>query len=164
MFRSALLYLTRIFMSPSCPISNRPVDSNIVRIISGQVLLFTMFYLLTGISVWMVIVLVDFVMRGMRKNRYSLFYRIANFIVSKRKIPPRYTDEAPKRFALSIGIFAASTILLFSFLEYSLVAYTVTVILMICAFLEAAFDFCIGCKLYYALQLLKVIKNDRNFN
>jgi len=39
---------------------------------------------------------------------------------------------------------------LFGFLK---TATFVALVLIVCAFLEVLFDFCIGCKLYYALQL-----------
>lgn len=68
---------------------------------------------------------------------------------------PRLSNEAPKRFALYLGVIISLLLLFSLFLEFHYFATMITVILFICAGLETLFDFCIGCKLYYALQILK---------
>ena len=151
-------------MSPSCPISNRRVDTNVVRMISFQVLIFTLLFAVTQMKLFILIVLFDFILRLFRQNDYSPFSRIAERVVSQWNVMPRFTDESPKRFALYLGLFTAFVITIFSLFGLTKSAAIVALILILCSFLEVVFDFCIGCKLYYALQLSKVIKHDRNFN
>jgi hypothetical protein len=151
-------------MSPSCPISQNRVDTNRVRIISSLVVLFSLLFAITELLPFIMIVLFDFLMRAMRKERWSPFGRIGDYLLTLRQTEPHYTDEAPKRFALFLGLGITATILLLSFLGLMKTAVAVTLILIICAFLEVVFYFCIGCKLYYVLQLVKVMKHDRNFN
>jgi len=151
-------------MSPSCPISNRRVDTNLVRIISFQVLLFTVLFSVTHSTLFLYVVLFDFMMRVARLDRFSPFYRAGKFLLHHWHTVPKFTDESPKRFALYLGLAVTVAMTLFALLGYFKIAILVAMILIFCAFLEVLFDFCIGCKLYYALQLAKVIKYDRNFN
>ena len=151
-------------MSPSCPISNKRIDTNLVRVISFQVLLFTVLFTVTHISLFIFVILFDFTMRLFRREKFSPFHVTAKFILKHWNTVPRYTDESPKRFALYLGLFTTIIIAFLALLGYFKTATFVALILIICAFLEVLFDFCIGCKIYYALQLSKVIKYDRNFN
>ncbi len=151
-------------MSPSCPISQRRIDTNLVRVISFQVFLFTVLFSVTHSLLFVVIILFDFVMRIMRQEKLSPFYLTASFILKQWQAAPKYADESPKRFALYLGLITASMILLFAVAGLVKTAIFVSLILIICTFLEVLFDFCIGCKIYYVLQLVKVMKHDRNFN
>ena len=151
-------------MSPSCPISTRRVDTNLVRVVSFQVLLFTLLFAVTQIKLFIFIMLFDFIVRALRQESYSLFAQTGKLILKQWKAVPKYSDEAPKRFALCLGLAVTLMIILFSLLGFAKMATAIAFILMICAFLEVLFDFCIGCKLYYALQLCKVRIYDRNFN
>jgi len=151
-------------MSPSCPISQRRIDTNLVRVVSFQVLLFTLLFAVTHMNLFIFIVLFDFMVRIFRKDTYSLFAQTAKLVLKQWKVQPKYSDESPKRFALYLGFAVTVAIVLLSLSGFAKVAVGVALILMICAFLEVLFDFCIGCKLYYVLQLVKVMKHDRNFN
>ncbi len=151
-------------MSPSCPISQRRIDTNVVRIVSFEVLLFTLLFAVTRNEFFMFTVLYDFTARVFRKENYSPFAQIAKFVLKYWNAAPAYSDESPKRFALYLGFAISVAITLFALFGFVKTALIIAVILMICAILEVLFDFCIGCKLYYALQLTKVIKHDRNFN
>ena len=64
-------------MSPSCPISTRRVDSNMVRIISFQVAIFTVILLFTQESIFALVLLFDFFMRTIRRPNLSPFYLVA---------------------------------------------------------------------------------------
>ncbi len=151
-------------MSPSCPISNKRIDTNLVRVVSFQVLLFTVLFSVTHSLVFVFVILFDFMMRVFRKEKFSPFYVTASSILKHWNTVPRYSDESPKRFALYLGLLTTVAITVFAVFGFIKVAIFVALILIICTFLEVLFDFCIGCKIYYALQLVKVMKHDRNFN
>jgi hypothetical protein len=54
-------------------------------------------------------------------------------------------------------------IVVFYFAGFTTFSTMVAVILLICTLLETLFDFCIGCKLYYVIQIGKgLLGNDRN--
>ena len=150
-------------MSPSCPISTRRVDSNMARIISFQVALFTLLLLITQESLFVLVILFDFFMRALRLSNFSPFEIVGNFVLKGWGVAPKLCDESPKRFALFLGLITSLFIVIFYFAGFTILATAIAVILLICALLETLFDFCIGCKLYYAIQIGKgLLENDRN--
>ncbi len=150
-------------MSPSCPISTRRVDANMVRMISFQVALFTLIFLITQESSFAWVILFDFLMRAFRLSSFSPFEMIGKFVLRGWGVAPKLCDESPKRFALYLGLITSLFIVVFYFAGFTLFATILAVILLICALLETVFDFCIGCKLYYAIQIGKgLLGNDRN--
>ncbi len=150
-------------MTQSCPISLRRVDSNMVRVISFQVALFTVILLITQESVFALILLFDFVMRTLRYSQFSPFHHVAKFVLTGWGIAPKLCDESPKRFALYMGLVASLFLALFYLAGFTTFATAITIILLICALLETVFDFCIGCKIYYAIQIGKgFLNNGRN--
>lgn len=141
-------------MLPSCPISTRRVDANMVRIISFQVALFTVILLLTHESIFAFILFFDFLMRTLRLSHMSLFALVAKLIITKWGIEPKLCDESPKRFALYMGLVISFILLLLLALNLTIMATFIAVLLFVCALIETLFDFCIGCKIYYAIQIL----------
>lgn len=133
------------------------------RIISFQVALFAMILLVTQDSVFSAVLLFDFSMRTLRLPQYSPFHIIGNFVLSGWGIAPKLCDESPKRFALYLGLLASLCIVFFYVAGFTIVATSITAVLFLCALLETVFDYCIGCKIYYAIQIAKgFLNNDRN--
>jgi len=150
-------------MSPSCPISTRRVDSNMARLISFQVALFTVIFLITQESFFALVVLFDFLMRALRLSNFSPFEIVGAFVLKGWGIAPKLCDESPKRFALYLGLVTSLFLVVFYVAGFTTFAIAIAVILLICALLETLFDFCIGCKIYYAIQIGKgLLANDRN--
>ena len=146
-------------MSPSCPISRRRVDANIVRIISFQIAMITLVLIMTGYSLLAFLLLFDFAVRISRRPELSLFYLVAKQLVTWWDITPKLCDESPKRFALGLGLFASFALVVLYLTGLDTAAAVIGIILLLAALLETVFDFCIGCKLYYAIQLIKGIFN-----
>jgi len=150
-------------MSPACPISTRRVDSNMVRIISFQVVLFSLILLITQETLFALILLFDFTIRAIRQAKFSPFAIVGEFVLKGWGIAPKLCDESPKRFALYLGLVTSLFLVVFYMAGFSTLATSITIILLICASLETLFDFCIGCKVYYAIQIGKgFLDNDRN--
>ncbi len=148
----------------SCPISTRRVDANMVRAISFQVALFSVILLVSQERFFAFLLLFDFAVRTLRLSKFSPFYQIADFVLTGWGIAPKLCDESPKRFALFLGLFISLVLAVVYTAGFTTVATFIAVVLLICALLETAFDFCIGCKIYYGLQLLRrVWADDRNF-
>jgi hypothetical protein len=102
--------------------------------------------------------------RGLRLSKFSPFQIIAEFILNGWGIAPKLCDESPKRFALYLGLAISLVLVILFSAGLELIATFLAIILLICALLETAFDFCIGCKIYYSLQLFRrVWTNDRDF-
>lgn len=144
-------------ISQSCPISTRRVDSNMVRVISLEVALFTTILLFTQESMFALVLLFDFFVRVIRKPTFSPFQIVAKLILNIFTITPKFADESPKRFALYLGLIISIFISIFYLLGFIKIATTISLILLTCASLETLFDFCIGCKIYYYIQITKGI-------
>jgi len=146
-----------------CPISTRRVDANMARVVSFQVALFTIIFLVSHESFFVLVILFDFFMRALRQSIFSPFQIIGTFVLKGWGVAPRLCDESPKRFALYLGLVTSLSIIIFYAVGFTLFATVIAAILLICALLETLFDYCIGCKIYYAIQISKgLFGNDRN--
>ncbi|MEA1879769.1 MAG: DUF4395 domain-containing protein [Campylobacterota bacterium] len=151
-------------LSASCPISVHRVDANMVRVISLQVALLTMLFLYTNSLVFALVLLFDFSVRTLRYAKLSPFNFVAHFVLSAWGVAPKLCDESPKRFALYLGLVISLTLVVLLSAGLTMLATTLATILLICALLETLFDFCIGCKIYYAIELAKgFLRHDRHF-
>ena len=142
-------------MSESCPISHRRVDAQMVRAISVLISLTAVLFLLTSHMFLAYLLLIDFSLRLFRKNQFSPFFQLSLAILRLLNIQPRMSDEAPKRFALYLGWAMSIMIVVFGVFGALTYATLFIAILLLCATLEMLFEFCVGCKVYQYLQLLK---------
>ena len=87
---------------------------------------------------------------GLRYAPYGIVYRR---LVRPRLGPPARTEaEAPPRFSQGVGmVFAAGGVLGYA-LGASAVGITCTAFALFAAFLNAAFDFCLGCQMYLFIR------------
>ncbi|MFT7824673.1 MAG: DUF4395 domain-containing protein [Sulfurimonas sp.] len=114
---------------------------------------------------FLLVLLFDFTFRVIRRSEFSPFQRISQLILKVWVIIPAFCDESPKRFALYLGWIILLVLQVVAMLGWHSIAAAVAAILLFCAILETLFDFCIGCKIYYVIQLLKAgIRYDRHFN
>ena len=142
-------------MPLSCPISNRQINGNLVRVYSIQVVILGMLLLITSMPIFALILLYDFSIRALRVPNLSPIHLIGKFVVETLDIKPEMTDEAPKRFALFIGLFFSLLLSILYAGESLIFGAIIAGILVFCALLEALFNYCVGCKVYQFLQLLK---------
>ena len=141
-------------MTQSCPISLSRIDTHLVRIIALQVIALAFLLLWTEEILFSLILLFDFLVRTLNLKKLSPLANVAKIIIQTFDIKPKLCDEAPKRFALYLGLSIIgffTLLLLFGFLKTAMMMVSV---LILCAFLEATFDYCIGCKIYYYLQFI----------
>jgi hypothetical protein len=109
--------------------------------------------LLTG-SAWLLgVQLAVFAIGALAGLRYAPYGLVYRYLVRPRLGPPARTEpEAPPRFSQGVGmVFAAGGVI-----GYALGATTVGIVLtafaLFAAFLNAAFDFCLGCQVYLFIQ------------
>ena len=87
---------------------------------------------------------------GLRYAPYGLIYR--SLVQPRLGPPPRTEPEAPPRFSQGVGmVFAAAGTLGF-LLGAPIVGLIFAAFALIAAFLNAAFDYCLGCQMYLFLQ------------
>ena len=109
--------------------------------------------LITG-SAWLLaaqmLVFATGALAGLRYAPYGLVYRR---LVRPRLGPPAHTEaEAPPRFAQGVGmVFALGGVLGYA-AGAAGIGMAFTALALVAAFLNAAFDICLGCQVYLFIQ------------
>lgn len=87
---------------------------------------------------------------GLRYAPYGLVYR---YLVQPRLGPPPRTEaEAPPRFSQGVGMVIAGIGALFFAVGVPVAGLVFAALALVAAFLNAAFDFCLGCQMYLLIQ------------
>jgi hypothetical protein len=113
--------------------------------------------LITG-SAWLlaaqVIVFAVGALAGLKYAPYGVLYRL---VLRPRLGPPAHTEaEAPPRFAQGVGmVFAAVGAICYA-VGATPAGLVLTALALVAAFLNAAFDLCLGCQVYLFIQNLRV--------
>ena len=105
--------------------------------------------LVTG-SAWLLAAqLVVFAVGALAGLRYAPYGFIYRRLVRPRLGPPAHTEaEAPPRFAQGVGmVFAAAGVICYA-TGVATAGLVFTALALIAAFLNAAFDICLGCQVY----------------
>ena len=129
-----------------------------VRIIAAQV------FLLSSLSVilqnpWLALILaVDFALRSLVQPRLSpLAFISRSLIVSVFHVKGPSISYPPKRFAALIGLTLSGTGFIFGAYGLMIPFYACLGVLSLFSFLEAALNFCAGCKIYALLMQWGII-------
>jgi len=109
--------------------------------------------LITG-SAWLlgaqVLVFAVGALAGLRYAPYGILYRR---LIRPRLGPPAHTEpEAPPRFAQGVGMVIAVGGVLGYATGATALGIVFTALALAAAFLNAAFDFCLGCQVYLFIQ------------
>lgn len=141
-------------MAASCPVSFIKVDEHQVRTHALLVSILAMLFVASG-SVWVLAVLLyDFAVRVLIAPKYSLLFQTSRGLVLISGMRIRPVDAGPKMFAAKIGfafVTAGTFLTAADLMEPSLWLLTVMALF---AALEAAYGFCVGCKMYTLLSPL----------
>ncbi len=91
---------------------------------------------------------------GLRYAPYGLLFR---YLVRPRLGPPAKTeDEAPPRFSQGVGaVFAGVGVIGFA-AGLPVLGIVFAAFALAAAFLNAAFDFCLGCQMYLFIQRIRL--------
>lgn len=142
-------------MITACPISSNRVDANLVRVSAFFVAGLTVAFLISENVAFLVILFLDFAVRFARKQKFSLIYLMSQYLLNKLELKKQLCDEAPKRFALSLGLVISFLMLFFYLISFTYITYALCTILITCAILEVAFEYCIGCEIYNCFQFAR---------
>jgi len=135
-----------------CPISKDKVNKSVVRTTGFLVATTVAFYAMSGNVLFMLVLFIDFIIRGFTTLQISPYAFVSKKIVKALKFKPTFIDKAPKLFAARVGfVFSITSIFLYYISPTS--SLIVAFILMFFALLEAVFDFCVGCIVYTYIVL-----------
>lgn len=139
--------MRRLFTFPN------PVNDFAARTVATGVVVMSIFYIITG-WIWILIPLCfGFWARALTGPTLSPLGQIATRVVAPRiSRTPRLTPGPPKRFAQTIGVAFSTTALVLALFVGANSAKVAIAPLTVAAFLEAAFGFCLGCKIFSILM------------
>lgn len=136
----------------SCPINYKKADQNVMRVLAGLVTLIGLLFILSFQILLLLILLYDFLVRIFSYQKISPLFQISRFFAKLARLKKYEVDAGPKLFASKLGfLFVSSTAIMF-LLGYPLVVIMIMFLLVCCAFLEAAFGYCVGCEIYMLLK------------
>ena len=131
-----------------CPISDKKINERVARFNAAFTVLFLISYILTSNVLIISFLLVDFFLRAAELSAYSPFAILSKYLVNTLNFKPKPVNAGPKIFAARIGVVFNAAILLSLLAQFNTLALTLTAIFGTCAFLEAAFGFCVACQIY----------------
>ncbi|MFA5234248.1 MAG: DUF4395 domain-containing protein [Sulfurimonas sp.] len=136
----------------SCPVNFKKVDQNVVRVMAGLVSAIGVIFVISPQLSFLALLLYDFMVRALGYKNASPLFHLAKFIANALGLKKEEIDAGPKEFALKMGfVFVLISFMMF-ILGEAVVAALVVGVLAICAFLEVAFNYCIGCQIYMILK------------
>lgn len=133
----------------------RTANTNVVRIVALQVVVIALLYLYTKQAVFIYLLLVDFFIRGVLRSPNTLFVIIASKIEKSILKSGKSIDRSPKLFAAFIGFLFALSITISYALNWLIVSYVLSGILVFFALLEGVFEYCVACRFYSLYQRYK---------
>jgi hypothetical protein len=148
-FASTIIIKTTIMKSNAiCPISTNKINENVARLNATFTVTLLAVFLFTSNIIPVVFLLVDFLLRGAELAKYSPLARLSGYILKALRVKSKPVNAGPKIFAARIGVLFSFLILLFALVELPVVAIVFATLFGVCAFLEAAFGFCVACQIY----------------
>lgn len=138
----------------SCPLSFFTIDEKAARLSSVGVLVILSAALIYH-SGWIALAgMIDFILKNINP-KLSPLSRLSKMVIDFAGLTPTPVNAGPKLFAAKIGAVMMGGIALALFLHWEETSTLLGAILALCAFLEAAFGFCVGCKMYGWVLALK---------
>jgi hypothetical protein len=95
-------------------------------------------------------------LRGPAKHPYGFLFK--KLVRPRLAAPKELEDSAGPQFAQLVGLLVAGTGFVLGFFGISAGVTFAAAAAYIAAFLNAAFDYCLGCQIYVGLKRLKVIR------
>ena len=131
-----------------CPISDKRINEHVTRSNAFLTVSLLVTYSFTANLFIIVFLLVDFLLRAVELPQYSLFAIISKKLVQVLSLKPKLINAGTKIFAARIGLFFNVAILVSALFGLNTLSLSLVGIFGICAFLEAAFGFCVACQIY----------------
>jgi hypothetical protein len=130
-----------------------PVNEVSARLVAAGACAFAVFVLATRVDWLLAVLAYGFVARALTGPTLSPLGQLVTRVVTPRvPVEPRYAPGPAKRFAQTIGaVFTVSAAVLALGFGFDHEAYALVGVLVVFAFLEAAFGLCVGCKVFALL-------------
>lgn len=135
-------------MNGMCPISVRLADEKVAQMNAALAVLSLLFFLFTPYR-WVILLLaVDFFIRGFFDPAYSFYSTASKTFLRIFHTEPSMINAGPKIFAAKVGFAFCCMVLLCYLFDCRILGLVVGSLFALCAALEASFGFCVACKIY----------------
>ena len=142
-----------------CPVSDKKVDEHVTRVNGIFTVLLLIIFVLTQSIIPVVFLAIDFFFRSSDYSKYSLIVNSSKEIVSYFELKQNFINAGPKIFAARIGLIFNCLIIISFVLNSFLPAYSLTGMLLLFSFLEAAYGICVACEIYpFVYRILYKVK------
>ena len=141
----------------SCPVNGKQVNEIVIRMIAMHVVFSILAALYFQNAYIAALLFFDFGFRAFGIGRFSLLRYSAQKTVTHFQLGYKATNEAPKKFAATVGFVVVGMFSAALFLELTLPAGIIGGILLLLASLEALFGICVGCIIYQQLARFKMV-------
>lgn len=142
-------------MNEACPISFNQINEKVARLNGAQTVICLLLFILTPLKLIIVFLAIDFLIRGFLKPKFSPIAIASKTVLKLIKAEPKMTNAGPKLFAAKLGFIFSVIVTALYFINLWLPAVIVAGIFAFFAFLEAAFGYCVACKVYPILLKFK---------
>lgn len=131
-----------------CPISTERIPEHISRLTALLVVLLLIAYLISGNLIFPVILITDFLSRSFYGGKLSVLAYSSKIISNTLSLNSKMVDKAPKIFAARLGLLFSILLFVTALLHLKSASLAIVVLFGVCAFLEFAISFCVGCFIY----------------
>lgn len=132
----------------TCPVSTKKTDENIARTVAAFVFIFTLLGVYLNSSIIISLLVLDFASRAFFQGTASPLKIAAKEVSKIFKFNRKAVNAAPKKFAALLGFIFSLLILASMVLHQTILINSFALMLLVCAFLESALGFCLGCVVY----------------
>ncbi len=127
---------------------SKQVNAKVVRINAALTILFLALFILTPYK-WIILLLAgDFLIRGFFKQTYSPFCGFSKTLLRVFNVKPRMVSADSKIFAAKLGFFMCCILIAMQLFGWPKTGILFAAVFLCFAALEAAFGFCMACKIY----------------
>ncbi len=135
-----------------CPVVDFQINKKVARLNAVFTLTIFLLFTLTNFKYFIFFLSLDFFFRAFLKGKYSIINFFNKTLLKLFKIKPSLINAGPKVFAARIGFLFCFLVSFFYVFNFLLIANYLSFIMIVLAFLELFFDFCLGCKVYAFLR------------
>jgi hypothetical protein len=143
-------------MSPACPLIYRQVDATVTRINAFSVSAMVILFLGTSQPLWLYLLGTDFLIRLYGPKSFSPIHRLSTAVKHLLGLPAKMTDAGAKRLAAHFAVLFIILLLISEYLGLRELELFFGIVFVACAVAELIFDYCVGCKIYYLIQKIRL--------
>jgi len=135
-------------MQAVCPVTDKRINDKVARLNAMSTVVLVILFIFFHIWETLVILVIDFIIRGLFDSRYSPICQINKWVSGKLNMKGRMINAGPKIFAAQVGMVLSIVSLAFFIRDCNTICIVFALILGIFSFLESVFGYCVACKLY----------------